>query len=194
MIFPNSILLYEAKIHNSIFSFVIYTLASLKRVSIQHLELQIYSLSNGFVVSHKYLNEYLFLNYGYVKVNIRHVSRSIRRVSGSNTNTPPMKYLCFLAPPSPLFFILCFSKLWWSMLWFFRFLTFTWQLLAMSAASFSTLYYIILQFFHVLLSYGSQSYIYIVSERLFSYTWKNIQIRSCQILYWSIFLRNTGVR
>ncbi|KAM7478113.1 hypothetical protein LguiA_026326 [Lonicera macranthoides] len=75
-----------------------------------------------------------------------------------------------------------------------RFVTFTWQLLAMSAASFSTLYYIILQFFHVLLSYGSQSYIYIVSERLFSNTWKNIQIRSCQILYWSIFLRNTGVR
>ncbi|XP_059656257.1 uncharacterized protein LOC132303147 isoform X1 [Cornus florida] len=74
------------------------------------------------------------------------------------------------------------------------FFTFTWQLLAVSMASFSTMFYIVLQFLHVLFSYGSQSWIYVTLQKLFSNTWKNIQIRCCQIFYWPIFLHDNGLR
>ncbi|KAK9290712.1 hypothetical protein L1049_008886 [Liquidambar formosana] len=70
------------------------------------------------------------------------------------------------------------------------FVAFTWKLLAIFIASFSTLFYIILQFLH----YGSQSLIYVTLAKVFSNTWKNIQIRCCQVLYWPIYLQDNGVR
>ncbi|KAF5941162.1 hypothetical protein HYC85_022329 [Camellia sinensis] len=70
----------------------------------------------------------------------------------------------------------------------------TWQLLAMSIASLSTLFYIIFQFLHVLLSSKSQSWMYLTLEKVFSKTWKNIQIRCSQILYWPIFLKDDCLR
>ncbi|KAM3690971.1 hypothetical protein ACB094_09G160500 [Castanea mollissima] len=75
-----------------------------------------------------------------------------------------------------------------------RFLTFIWQLFAMSVASLSTLFYFILQLLHILLSFGSQSWIYIKSARIFRSTWISIRIRCCQILYWPIFLQDNGLR
>ncbi|KAF3957541.1 hypothetical protein CMV_017460 [Castanea mollissima] len=75
-----------------------------------------------------------------------------------------------------------------------RFLTFIWQLFAMSMASLSTLFYFILQLLHILLSFGSQSWIYIKSARIFRSTWISIRIRCCQILYWPIFLQDNGLR
>nr|POE97947.1 hypothetical protein CFP56_56702 [Quercus suber] len=89
-----------------------------------------------------------------------------------------------VAPRRPVvrFFIFC------------RFLTFIWQLFAMSIASLSTLFYFILQLLHILLSFGSQSWIYIKSARILRSTWISIRIRCCQILYWPIFLQDNGLR
>ncbi|KAL7169143.1 hypothetical protein ACSBR2_034225 [Camellia fascicularis] len=70
----------------------------------------------------------------------------------------------------------------------------TWQLLSMSIASLSTLVYIIFQFLHVLLSSKSQSWMYLTLEKVFSKTWKNIQIRCSQILYWPILLKDDCLR
>ncbi|XWS35057.1 hypothetical protein CRYUN_Cryun21dG0093500 [Craigia yunnanensis] len=74
------------------------------------------------------------------------------------------------------------------------FCTFIWHLLAMLIASLSTLFYIFLQFFHSFLNFGSQSWVYFASEKAFSNTWINIQIRCCQILYWPIFLQDNDLR
>uniref|UniRef100_A0A5B6ZU59 Phosphatidylinositol N-acetylglucosaminyltransferase n=2 Tax=Davidia involucrata TaxID=16924 RepID=A0A5B6ZU59_DAVIN len=74
------------------------------------------------------------------------------------------------------------------------FFTFTWQLLAVSMASLSTILYIILQFLHVFFSYGSHSWVYIKLGKVFSNTWKNVQIRCCQVFYWPIFLQDNGLR
>lgn len=63
-----------------------------------------------------------------------------------------------------------------------------WNLLAISVASFSTLFYIILQLLSRFASYGSESWICIILAKAFCNTWKNIRIRCCQILYWPIFL------
>lgn len=89
-----------------------------------------------------------------------------------------------VAPRRPVvrFFIVC------------RFLTFIWQLFAMSIASLSTLFYFILQLLHILLSFGSQSWIYIKSARILRSTWISIRIRCFQILYWPIFLQDNGLR
>ncbi|KAL7194512.1 hypothetical protein ACSBR1_034857 [Camellia fascicularis] len=70
----------------------------------------------------------------------------------------------------------------------------TWQLLAMSIASLSTLFFIIFQFLHVLLSSKSQSWMYLTLEKVFNKTWKNIQIRCSQILYWPILLKDDCLR
>ncbi|OVA00930.1 N-acetylglucosaminyl transferase component [Macleaya cordata] len=70
----------------------------------------------------------------------------------------------------------------------------TWHLIAVLVASFFTLLYIILQLCHSFLSYGSQSYIYMIVAKLFGHTWRNIHIRCCQLLYWPIFLRDSGMR
>ncbi|XP_057507216.1 phosphatidylinositol N-acetylglucosaminyltransferase subunit GPI1-like isoform X2 [Actinidia eriantha] len=72
--------------------------------------------------------------------------------------------------------------------------TLTWQLLAMLIASLSTLFYIIFQFLHVLLSSGSQSGMYLTLGKAFSNTIKNIQFRCSQILYWPILLEDNVLR
>lgn len=74
------------------------------------------------------------------------------------------------------------------------FLAFIWQLFAMSMASLSTLFYFILQLLHSLLSFGSQSWIYITLAKIFRSTWISTRIRCCQILYWPIFLQENGQR
>ncbi|GFY98181.1 N-acetylglucosaminyl transferase component family protein [Actinidia rufa] len=72
--------------------------------------------------------------------------------------------------------------------------TLTWQLLAMFIASLSTLFYIIFQFLHVLLSSGSQTGMYLTLGKVFSNTIKNIQFRCSQILYWPILLEDNVLR
>lgn len=76
----------------------------------------------------------------------------------------------------------------------FRCITMIWQLLAVCVATVSTSVYILLQLFHFILSYGSDSCIYATFENLFSRTWKNIRVRCCQILYWPVFLHNNDSR
>ncbi|XP_052201942.1 uncharacterized protein LOC127807838 isoform X2 [Diospyros lotus] len=81
--------------------------------------------------------------------------------------------------------------------WFpavFMFITVAWQLLAASIASLSTLFYIIFQFLHGFLSSGSQSWMYFTLKKLFCKTWRNAHLRSCQILYWPILLKDNGLR
>ncbi|CAK7342708.1 unnamed protein product [Dovyalis caffra] len=75
-----------------------------------------------------------------------------------------------------------------------RSIAFTWQVLAIFVASISTLFYIVLQFFHNLSSFGSKTWMYTTSARVFCTTWTNIQIRCCQILYWPIILQDNGLR
>ncbi|KAG4184944.1 hypothetical protein ERO13_A09G201700v2 [Gossypium hirsutum] len=74
------------------------------------------------------------------------------------------------------------------------FCTFMWHILAMSLASLSTLFYIFIQFFHSFLNFESQSWVYSASAKAFSNTWINFRIRSCQILYWPIFLQDNDLR
>ncbi|KAK1438395.1 hypothetical protein QVD17_04204 [Tagetes erecta] len=82
-------------------------------------------------------------------------------------------------------------------LWFhcvYMCVTMIWQLLAVCVATIATPVYLILQLFHFLLCYGSDSCIYATFENLFSRTWKNIRVRCCQILYWPVFLHNNDSR
>ncbi|KAK7378101.1 hypothetical protein VNO80_03537 [Phaseolus coccineus] len=61
-------------------------------------------------------------------------------------------------------------------------------------ASFSTMLYIILQFFQTHFNYESKSWMYVTSANVFKKTaWINMQIR-CQILYWPIFLQKNDLR
>ncbi|KAL2320703.1 hypothetical protein Fmac_029672 [Flemingia macrophylla] len=56
-------------------------------------------------------------------------------------------------------------------------------------ASFSTMFYIVLQFFQTHFNSESESWIYVPSSNIFIKTaWINMQYRCCQILYWPIFL------
>ncbi|KAK7336504.1 hypothetical protein VNO77_17046 [Canavalia gladiata] len=62
-------------------------------------------------------------------------------------------------------------------------------------ASFSTVFYVVVQFFQMHFSYESESWMYVTSVNVFRKTaWINIQIRSCQILYWPIFLQEKNLR
>ncbi|KAJ4711638.1 N-acetylglucosaminyl-phosphatidylinositol biosynthetic protein gpi1 [Melia azedarach] len=74
------------------------------------------------------------------------------------------------------------------------FIALVWQLLAVSMASLSTIFYIFLQFLHRLLSFVSQTWIYITAARVFNTTWINIQIRCGQILHWPIVLQGNDLR
>ncbi|KAF5737659.1 hypothetical protein HS088_TW13G00547 [Tripterygium wilfordii] len=69
-----------------------------------------------------------------------------------------------------------------------------WLILAVSLASLSTLFYIVLQLFHCFLNFGSQTWMYLTAARLFSMTWINMHIRCCQILYWPITLGQKNIR
>ncbi|KAH7853738.1 hypothetical protein Vadar_006116 [Vaccinium darrowii] len=77
---------------------------------------------------------------------------------------------------------------------FFMCVTLLRKLWAVSVASFSTLFYLLFQFLHVLLSSVLQSWMYLTLEKVFTNTWKNIQIRRCQILYWPIVLKDNILR
>ncbi|XP_048127726.1 N-acetylglucosaminyl-phosphatidylinositol biosynthetic protein gpi1 isoform X2 [Rhodamnia argentea] len=74
------------------------------------------------------------------------------------------------------------------------FYAFIWHALAISAASLSTLFYIIIHNFHHFMRWGSQSWMYKVSSNVFVTAWSNIKIRSCQYLYWPVFLQNSDLR
>ncbi|RWR74452.1 N-acetylglucosaminyl transferase component [Cinnamomum micranthum f. kanehirae] len=75
-----------------------------------------------------------------------------------------------------------------------RLLAMLWYSMSLFLASIFTLLYIILQVSHRLLSFGTQSLICEMFGKLFSHTWKNVHIRSCQLLYWPIFLQGSGFR
>ncbi|KAL9295284.1 putative phosphatidylinositol N-acetylglucosaminyltransferase [Arabidopsis thaliana] len=64
----------------------------------------------------------------------------------------------------------------------------TWRLLATILGSLSSLYYSLAQFFYLLSSFLIFSWVHIASRRVLKNTWINFRIRSCQILYWPIFL------
>ncbi|XP_056158359.1 uncharacterized protein LOC130134736 isoform X1 [Syzygium oleosum] len=78
------------------------------------------------------------------------------------------------------------------LIWMFY--AFIWHALAILAASLSTLFYIIIQNCHHIMRWGSQSRMYKVSSQVFPTAWSNIKIRSCQYLYWPVFLQNSGLR
>ncbi|XP_020234472.1 uncharacterized protein LOC109814452 [Cajanus cajan] len=62
-------------------------------------------------------------------------------------------------------------------------------------ASFSTMFYIVLQFFQTHFNYESESWMYVTSANVFMKTaWTNMQYRCCQILYWPIFLQQKDLR
>ncbi|KAK1275440.1 hypothetical protein QJS04_geneDACA004020 [Acorus gramineus] len=65
---------------------------------------------------------------------------------------------------------------------------------AIFVATISTLFYIVLQLCHRILSYGLLSSFYSMLAKLFRHTWKNLHIRSCQLLYWPILLQGSGLR
>ncbi|XP_058067999.1 uncharacterized protein LOC131217193 isoform X2 [Magnolia sinica] len=69
-----------------------------------------------------------------------------------------------------------------------------WRSIAMFVASFFTFFYVILHVCHGFLSNASLSSICMVVEKVFSHTWKNVHIRSCQLLYWPISLQGSGSR
>ncbi|KAK2458555.1 N-acetylglucosaminyl transferase component family protein / Gpi1 family protein [Trifolium repens] len=62
-------------------------------------------------------------------------------------------------------------------------------------ASFSTVFYIVLQFFQTYFNRESESWLYLTSVNVFKKTaWINIRIRCCQILYWPILLQENDLR
>ncbi|XP_031258156.1 phosphatidylinositol N-acetylglucosaminyltransferase subunit GPI1 isoform X1 [Pistacia vera] len=74
------------------------------------------------------------------------------------------------------------------------FIALVWQLLAVSVASLSTMFYIFLQFLHSLLKFASETWINMASARVFNFAFINFQIRCGQILYWPIFLQDKDLR
>ncbi|KAF7804046.1 N-acetylglucosaminyl-phosphatidylinositol biosynthetic protein gpi1 isoform X2 [Senna tora] len=77
---------------------------------------------------------------------------------------------------------------------FLVFFTFVGNLFAKFVASFSTLFFIVLQLFQLLFNDESGSWIYMASAKIFRTAWINIKIRCCQILYWPIFLQENDLR
>ncbi|MCL7023886.1 hypothetical protein MKW94_012907 [Papaver nudicaule] len=65
---------------------------------------------------------------------------------------------------------------------------------AVLVASFFTFLFAVLQLCHTFVHRGSELFIYRIVGRLFGHTWRNIHIRSCQLLYWPIYLRDCGMR
>ncbi|WJX78295.1 hypothetical protein P8452_61533 [Trifolium repens] len=78
---------------------------------------------------------------------------------------------------------------------FSRFFVIIGHLFCKFLASFSTVFYIILQFFQTYFSHESESWLYVTSKNVFKKTaWINIRIRCCQILYWPILLHENDLR
>ncbi|XP_027352620.1 uncharacterized protein LOC113863290 [Abrus precatorius] len=62
-------------------------------------------------------------------------------------------------------------------------------------ASFSTVFYVVLQFVRTHFNYESESWMFVTSANVFRTTaWINIRIRCCQILYWPISLQENDLR
>lgn len=76
----------------------------------------------------------------------------------------------------------------------YMFLNFIWRLWATFVATFSTFFYLILQSFKKLAGCASNFWFCTVLAKIFSNTWRNTQVRCHQILYWPIFLNETGLR
>ncbi|KAL2923428.1 Phosphatidylinositol N-acetylglucosaminyltransferase subunit Q [Bienertia sinuspersici] len=74
------------------------------------------------------------------------------------------------------------------------FLNFIWRLLAIVVATCSTFLYIVLQFFNKVVGSGSNFWLCTTLTNIFSNTWKNIQVRCHQFLYWPIVLDEIGLR
>ncbi|XP_008804898.2 uncharacterized protein LOC103718037 isoform X3 [Phoenix dactylifera] len=75
--------------------------------------------------------------------------------------------------------------------WISTLVSTVWQTMAVLVASVATARYILLQALYRFLSYGSQTFFFILSK-MFAHTWKNVHIRSCQFLYWPVILQGTG--
>lgn len=71
--------------------------------------------------------------------------------------------------------------------------TLTWWLLAVLLSSLSSLYYSLIHFFYLLSSFSIFSWVLIASRKVLKNTWINFRIRSCQILYWPIFLQENNM-
>ncbi|KAK9097391.1 hypothetical protein Sjap_022888 [Stephania japonica] len=67
-------------------------------------------------------------------------------------------------------------------------------LIAFLLASVSTLVYLVLQFLHGLLLCSSQMLIHKIVASILEKTWKNIHIRTYQLLYWPVILRGGSSR
>lgn len=82
-----------------------------------------------------------------------------------------------------------------TILWFFRCFVIIGHLFSKFLASFSTVFYVVLQFFQTHFNHESESWLYVTSANVFKKTaWINIRIRCCQILYWPILLQENELR
>ncbi|KAJ7972167.1 N-acetylglucosaminyl-phosphatidylinositol biosynthetic protein gpi1 [Quillaja saponaria] len=68
------------------------------------------------------------------------------------------------------------------------------HMLAMFISSLCTLFFFVLQFLHMLLECGAESWICITSAKVSRTAWVIIEIRCSQILYWPIFLQTNDTR
>lgn len=75
-----------------------------------------------------------------------------------------------------------------------RLLYMLWYVLAAFVASISAVIYVTIQLFHRLLRFGSHSAFVMILRRAFTETWNNVHIRSCQYVYWPVFLLGVGFR
>ncbi|CAN0880027.1 Phosphatidylinositol N-acetylglucosaminyltransferase subunit Q [Linum grandiflorum] len=69
-----------------------------------------------------------------------------------------------------------------------------WKAIACFIASLSTIMYLILQLFHKVSMVGWGRWICTRPAKLFHSTWRNIEIRCSQIIYWPIFLEDNSIR
>lgn len=69
-----------------------------------------------------------------------------------------------------------------------------WYVFAAFVASISSIMYVVIQSFHRFLRFGSHAVFLTMLQKAFPHTWNNLHIRSCQFLYWPIFLLGTGFR
>ncbi|XP_020523688.1 uncharacterized protein LOC18435571 isoform X2 [Amborella trichopoda] len=69
-----------------------------------------------------------------------------------------------------------------------------WQIVAMTIASASTLYYVLLQCSNRFLNHCFPSLLHWMLNMLLDHTWKIVHIRSCQLLYWPIVLLGSSFR
>ncbi|KNA22989.1 hypothetical protein SOVF_028790 [Spinacia oleracea] len=76
----------------------------------------------------------------------------------------------------------------------YMFLKFIWRLWATVVATFSTILYVVLQSFKKFTGSASNFWIFTALAKIFCNTWRNTQVKCHQILYWPIYLNETGLR